>query len=199
MPIRVSSSRRVTNYDNDGWLDLFVTAYTGKSGSQRPANRLYRNIGGKSFINVLLPASALNAGDHGVQWIDYNRDGALDLSLTRGYTDTGGHFLFRNDLARSAARRSLAVRVLDRTGQFTRMGAEVRLYDTAGRILATRQVSTGEGYNSQGTQPLYFGLASMSPITLEVTFMDKAGSKSQRIEPIHPARYAGTELIVRQR
>ncbi len=123
----------------------------------------------------------------------------LDLSVTRGYTDTGGHFLFHNDLGREAARRSLSMRVLDKAGRFTRMGAEVRLYDAAGNILGTRQVSTGEGYNSQGTQPLHFGLASTAPVTVEVTFMDKSGRKRQRIERVSPVRYAGKELVVRQR
>lgn len=187
------------DFDNDGWLDLFVAAYTGKSGAQQPANRLYRNLGGKGFENILPARSALDVADHGVQWIDYDRDGALDLSVTRGYTDTGGHFLFHNDLGKDAARRSLSVRVLDKAGRFTRMGAEVRLYDASGKILATRQVSTGEGYNSQGTQPLHFGLASMAPVSVEVSFMDKAGRRTQRVERVSPARYAGKELVVRQR
>lgn len=187
------------DYDNDGWLDLFVTAYTGTSGAQQPANRLYRNLGGKGFVNVLPAGSALNVADHGVQWIDYDRDGALDLSVTRGYTATGGHFLFHNDLGKPATRRSLSVRVLDKAGRFTRMGAELRLYDGAGKILATRQVSTGEGYNSQGTQPLHLGLASMAPVTVEMTFMDKAGRTTQRLERVHPERYAGKELVIRER
>ena len=97
------------------------------------------------------------------------------------------------------ARRSLAVRVLDRTGHFTRMGAEVRLYDRSGQILATRQISTGDGYNSQGTQPLHFGLASLEPVTLEVSFMGKAGRKTQRLEGIRPARFAGRELVIKER
>ena len=187
------------DFDNDGWLDLFVAAYTGKSGAQQPANRLYRNLSGKGFENILPAGSALDVADHGVQWLDYDRDGALDLSVTRGYTDTGGHFLFHNDLGKEAARRSLSVRVLDKAGRFTRMGAEVRLFDAKGKILATRQVSTGEGYNSQGTQPLHFGLASMAPVTVEVSFMDKAGRRTQRVERVSPARYAGKELVVRQR
>ena len=187
------------DYDNDGWLDLFVTAYTGKSGAQQPANRLYRNLGGKGFVNVLPAGSALNIADHGVQWIDYDRDGALDLSVTRGYTATGGHFLFHNDLGKEAARRSLSVRVLDKAGRFTRMGAEVRLYDAPGKILATRQVSTGDGYNSQGTQPLHFGLASKAPVTVEVTFMGKTSRTTQRIERVRAPRYTGTELVIRQR
>ncbi|GAA0860699.1 CRTAC1 family protein [Sphingopyxis soli] len=187
------------DYDNDGWLDLFVAAYTGKSGAQQPANRLYRNLGGNGFANVLPPGSALNVADHGVQWIDYDRDGALDLSVTRGYTASGGHFLFHNDLDKAAAQRSLAVRVVDRAGRFTRMGAEVRLTDASGKIIATRQVSTGEGYNSQGTQPLHFGLASMAPVTVEVTFMDKTGRRTQRIKHVRAADYARTELVIRQR
>ncbi len=187
------------DFDNDGWLDLFVAAYTGKSGAQQPANRLYRNVGGTGFTNVLAAGSALDVADHGVQWIDYDHDGALDLSVTRGYTDKGGHFLFRNDLSKAAARRSLAVRVLDKAGRFTRMGAEVRLTDAKGKIIATRQLSTGEGYNSQGTQPVYFGLALLAPVTVEVTFMDKAGRKTQRVTRVNPARYAGKELVVRER
>lgn len=187
------------DFDNDGWLDLFVTAYTGPSGAQRPANRLYRNLGGKGFANILPAGSALNVADHGVQWIDYDADGALDLSVTRGYTNTGGHFLFHNDLEAERARRSLAVRVLDRTGRFTRMGAEVRLYDRDGKILATRQVSTGDGYNSQGTQPLHFGLVSLAPVTIEVSFMGRTGRTTQRLEGVRPARFAGRELVIKER
>ncbi len=187
------------DFDNDGWLDLFVAAYTGKSGAQQPANRLYRNLGGKGFENVLPAGSELDVADHGVQWIDYDRDGALDLSVTRGYTATGGHFLFHNDLGKQTARRSLSVRVLDKTGRFTRMGAEVRLYDAEGKIVATRQVSTGEGYNSQGTQPLHFGLASMGPVTVEVTFMGNFGRKTQTLEGVRPSRQIGSELVIRER
>src|SRR3546814_5380851 len=122
--------------------------------SDLPANRLYRNLGGKGFANVLPAGSALDVADHGVQWIDYDRDGALDLSVTRGYTATGGHLLFHNDLDKQTARRSLSVRVLDKAGRFTRLGAAVRLYDAVGTNIATRQVSTGVGYTSPGTQPL---------------------------------------------
>ncbi len=186
------------DFDNDGWLDLFVTAYSGKSGQQQPADRLYRNLGGKGFVNILPAGSALDVADHGVQWIDYDRDGALDLSVTRGYTATGGHFLFHNDLGKAAARRSLAVRVLDKAGRFTRIGAEVRLYDAAGKILATRQISTGEGYNSQGTQPVHFGLTSSAPVTVEVTYMGTAGRKTQRVVTVRPRRYSGGELVLRE-
>lgn len=186
------------DFDNDGFLDLFVTSYVGEPGKQQPRDALFHNLGGKGFANILNPDSPLNVGDHGVQWVDYDRDGALDLSVMRGYTDKGGHFLFHNDLAKADARRSLAVLVLDAAGRFTRMGAEVRLYDKAGTLLATRQVSTGDGYNSENAAPLHFGLGSMAPVTVEVTFMTPQGRKLKTVRNVSPARYAGKALAVRE-
>lgn len=64
----------VGDYDNDGWDDLFVTYY-GK-------NRLYRNDHNGRFTEVAEQAGV--AGD-GTKWgtgcafVDYDRDGKLDL------------------------------------------------------------------------------------------------------------------------
>jgi hypothetical protein len=186
------------DYDNDGFIDLFVTSYTGERNQQTPKDSLFHNEGGKGFVNVLTQESKLNVGDHGVQWMDYDADGAIDLSVMRGYTDKGGHFLFHNDLPKADARRSLSVKVLDANGRFTKMGAEVRLFDKAGKILATREVSTGDGYNSQNAAPVHFGLTSMAPVTVEVTYMSKTGRKLQTIRNVSPNKYAGKSLVVRQ-
>lgn len=186
------------DYDNDGFLDLFVTSYHGPRDQQQPSNSLFHNEGGKGFRQILTEKSKLNVGDHGVQWVDYNRDGALDLSVMRGYTSQGGHFLFRNDLDRAAARRSLSVTLLDAKGRFTRMGAEVRLYDKAGKILATRQLSTGDGYNSENAAPLHFGLRSMKPVTVEVTWMGASGRKLQTIRNVRPAKFRGKPLVIKE-
>ena len=90
------------DYDNDGWLDLSLMAYEGPVGEQVPTNALLHSepdgTGGRRFVNVLARTSPVNAGDHGVQWVDYDRDGLLDLSLTDGYGPTGGHPVFRNTL-----------------------------------------------------------------------------------------------------
>ena len=154
--------------------------------------------GGNRFVNVLTKDSPLNVADHGVQWVDYNNDGGLDLSVTRGYTTTGGHFLFRNTLPESMKKRSLEVTVLDSKGHWTRFGAEVRLYDASGRILGTRQVSTGSGYNSQSAIPLHFGLAKLEPVTVEATFMSKQGRKKQTIKNVDPAAFYGKTLVIRE-
>ena len=185
------------DYDNDGDLDLSVMSYVGPVDAQQPMNALFRNDAG-NFVNVLTKDSPLNLGDHGVQFVDYDNDGGLDLNITRGYTTSGGHFLFRNTLPDEAKRRSLSVDVLDAAGHHTRFGSEVRLLDGNGRMIATRIVPTGGGYNAQSAAPVHFGLTSMSPVTVEVTFMTKTGRKTQTIRNVSPAGYHGKSLVVRR-
>ena len=82
------------DYDQDGWLDLFVTAYEGGAADlvgellelkrRRPRPRLYRNLGGRfeevgrerGLDRFFLPMGA-NFGD-------VDGDGWLDLYLTTG-------------------------------------------------------------------------------------------------------------------
>lgn len=187
------------DYDNDGYIDLFVAAYTGVSGNLRPDDRLYRNLAGQGFKNILAPGSVMNVADHGVQWVDVDGDGALDLSVTRAHLEEGGHFIFHNDLGKQLRRRHLSVLVLDRNGHATRMGAEVRLFNRGGRLLATRQVSTGEGYNSQSVLPVHFGLASKGPVTVEVTYFAAGRRVTQRYRRVDPARLPGGLLRVHER
>jgi hypothetical protein len=64
----------VGDYDNDGFEDLFLTYYG--------QNRLYHNNGNGSFTDVTAKAGLLNAHTRfsaGCTFVDYNRDGLLDL------------------------------------------------------------------------------------------------------------------------
>jgi len=186
------------DYDNDGYPDLAVMSYEGEPGKQTPHDSLFHNEAGKGFVNVLTRGGPLDAGDHGVAWVDYDRDGALDLSVTQGYSPVGGHFLFRNLLPKAAARQSLEVTVLDAKGRFTQAGAEVRIYGAGGKLLGTGQVSTGGGYGAQGATPVHFGLPGASRVTVEVTFMSATGRKVQRLEKVDVKAYAGKTLVVRR-
>jgi enediyne biosynthesis protein E4 len=70
----------VGDYDNDGWEDLYVTYY-GK-------NRLYHNLGGK-FDQVAEIAGMAGDGKtwgSGCAFLDYDRDGQLDLAVAN-YVD----------------------------------------------------------------------------------------------------------------
>ncbi len=70
----------VGDYDNDGWEDLYVTYYGD--------NRLYRNQGGV-FTEVGEKAGVAGSGKAwgtGCAFVDYDRDGQLDL-IVSNYVD----------------------------------------------------------------------------------------------------------------
>ena len=83
-------------------------------------------------------------------------------------------------------------------GHHTRFGAEVRLRDAGGRVIATRLVAAGGGYNSQGAGPVHFGLTSTNPVTVDVTFMSKTGRRTQTMRTVSPAAYRGRPLVIRE-
>jgi len=153
------------DFDHDGRLDLYVNG-TVAGGVSYP-DRLYRNTGSR-FVEVTPPAIGALHASHGVQWADFDGDGALDLALT-GTREDATHALFRNLLPAGVAARSLQVVLVDASGVARFPGTVVRLVDPGtGRILATRMVDSGSGYNSQGVLPLHFGLATDGGVELEV-------------------------------
>lgn len=186
------------DYDNDGLIDLYVAGHRDDDGRHVPDCRLYHNRRGE-FGAVPLGSTALNDADHGVQWADFNGNGALDLAITKGYDDPGRNLLLVNQVSGSGSRRSLQVLVLDGNGHHTRAGSELRLYDLSGDLLATRVVSSGDGYNSQSTQPVHFGLGEHQRVTLEIRFLTAEGPKMQRVKNISVADWAGAVLTVEQR
>jgi hypothetical protein len=139
----------------------------------------------------------LNAADHGIQFVDYDRDGGLDLSVTDGYGDVGGHFVFRNTLPADAKRRSVSVLVVDAKGHQTRFGSEVRVLDASGRILASRQVVTGGGYNTQRAGPVHVALTSLQPVNVEVVFLTPTGRRTQTMRNVRPADFYGKSLVIK--
>ena len=99
--------------------------------------------------------------------------------------------------SRSAQRRqSLQVSVLDGKGHATRAGAEVRIYDAKDTLLGTRLVSTGDGYGSQSVTPVHFGLPSLSPVTVEVTFLTREGRKVLRRPNVKPRDWIGKAVKI---
>ncbi len=62
-----------SDYDNDGWLDLFISCY-GK-------NVFYQNKGNGTFTDITKQSGLGNKDGFwtGISWADYNRDGWLDL------------------------------------------------------------------------------------------------------------------------
>jgi hypothetical protein len=66
----------VGDYDNDGYEDLYVTAYGG--------NKLYHNNGNGTFADVTEKAGVAGSGwSTSAAWVDLDGDGLLDLVVLR--------------------------------------------------------------------------------------------------------------------
>ena len=101
------------DYDNDGFVDLYVTDYVaimnnptdsnGRAIGYNPTcneNKLYKNLGGKGFKEV---GAALGLNDQGCglacSFTDYDNDGDVDLLLLNDFGQWThlGNLFFRND------------------------------------------------------------------------------------------------------
>ena len=72
-----SNAAAWADYDNDGWLDLFV-------GCEKQTNRLYHNRRDGTFEEVAASAGVQEDEKHfckGCAWVDYDNDGYPDLFL----------------------------------------------------------------------------------------------------------------------
>jgi len=81
------------DYDDDGWVDLFVT-----NSRKGESNWLYRNNGDGTFTDLAVTAGLAGGNDDGgvcmdAVWADLDNDGRLDLYVVRW----GRDLVYRND------------------------------------------------------------------------------------------------------
>src|SRR5262245_18828301 len=77
------------DYDNDGFIDLFV------ANTQSANNWLFHNVGGSNFIQTV-PGPIVSDGgsSFGAVWGYYDNDGFLDFFVANFYENS---FLYHND------------------------------------------------------------------------------------------------------
>ena len=89
------------DYDNDGFVDLFVGGGWWNSNNQAVSAKgyLYHNNGDGTFTRIERGSPANDVCESmGVHWVDYDRDGFLDLFVTHhGSMSLTPNLLYRNN------------------------------------------------------------------------------------------------------
>ncbi len=143
------------DFNNDGWLDLFVTSiYSGRRSF------LYLNLGNGTFEDVTWLSGTRVFNGWGAAAADYNLDGKLDLIVGSG----DGPTLLENV---SADGNWLLVNVDPPEGvNPSGIGCTVILEQQG--VTLMRQIEGGSGTTSQNGGPLHFGLPADLPCTIRL-------------------------------
>ncbi len=137
-----STQATFLDYDNDGWLDLFVGVAPVGSNKTSSAAKLFRNDGTGKFLDRsgVIPEPVRNAGASAIAVSDADEDGDEDLFLIDG---AGAPRLLRNDLGNSNLAVNVELKGLrNGSGKNNAFGIGARLELRAGAIYQTR-VATG--------------------------------------------------------
>jgi len=167
------------DYDNDGYLDLFVTS-DGSYG----VNYLYHNNGDGTFARILAGSVTADAGiSYGCAWADYDNDGFLDLFVARGGdTFPSVNLLYRNNGNSNAW---LKVRLVGTVSNRSAIGAKVRVHATIGgkTFWQLREINTGDGF-SAGPLDAHFGLGDATNVdTLRIEWPSGTVQEFPNIAP----------------
>ena len=134
---------------------------------------------------------------HGVQLVDFDGDGRLDLALTNNDPAGGGHPLLRN--VATPRGRAFFVDVIDDAGRRTLAGSEVRVYQPRTRqLLASALVDSGSGYCSQNAMAVHLGVpdAWKGRVDVELTTISRGQRRLTTIKAIDPASYVRRPLRI---
>lgn len=146
------------DYDNDGFLDMFVAAYD-------PPSVLYRNNGDGTFASVDVGSPLHDARNAvGVAWADYDNDGFLDLLITR--EAVAQNLLYHNNGNSNAW---IKVKLTGTASNRSAIGAKVRVQATIrGRTIWQMREITGNSGMDGGSGGLvaHFGLGDATIVDL---------------------------------
>jgi hypothetical protein len=160
------------DYDNDGWLDLFVTngavnvvaAQRGQPNPFRMKNQLFRNTGRGRFVETSAsagPAFAVADIGRGAGFGDVDNDGDTDILVTN---NGGPARLLLNQTTQSPeGPHWLQVRLDQAGGNRFGVGAWIAV-ERSGRPTLFRRVRTDGSYLSASDMRVHFGLGGTSAI-----------------------------------
>lgn len=159
------------DYDNDGWLDMYVADGHLDPAIERVQQRVrfaepphvFRNLGGKfeETTQSLGTAFASPKVARGAAYADIDNDGALDILIT---TNGGPAYLYHNV---GVTNHSLRIKLVGTKSNRDGIGAVITV--TSAGDKQTRMVRSGSSYLSQSELVATFGLGqNMKADTVEI-------------------------------
>jgi ASPIC/UnbV protein/VCBS repeat protein len=139
------------DFDNDGWLDLFVANRAGQN------NFLYHNNGDGTFTKITNSVAVNDGGDSfAAAWGDYDNDGFLDLFVGNG---GAANFLYHNN---TNDNHWLKLRLIGTRSNRAAIGAKVRVHATINgqTFWPMREVPGGDGHMGQNSLHVHVGLGN---------------------------------------
>ena len=152
------------DYDNDGWVDLFVAnghVYPQLPGYRQP-RLLHRNNHDGTFTQVSAEFGAVlteNRVSRGVAFGDIDNDGDIDLIVA---DLDGPPQLLRNDGGN--ANNSVLIKMIGVKSNRSGIGARVTV--VSGDLTQVDEVRSGDSYISQSDLRLHFGLEKRTKVDL---------------------------------
>lgn len=143
------------DFNNDGWLDLFMVAGAMDYQNVPQPNMLYLNDHTGHFVDVSAPAGINDPGQgRSVAVGDYNGDGYLDMFVA----NYGQPPLLYRNMSRSIGNHWLRLKLEGTRSNRDAVGARVTVH-AAGLPPQMREVQIGQGLGSCNETALHFGLA----------------------------------------
>jgi hypothetical protein len=173
------------DYNNDGWLDLFVASTQfvesksrGPGGAYLPPealldpfpNALFQNNGDGTFSDAAPPRWGWDRhATMGIAYADYDNDGWVDFVLGNW---NEGYALYRNTAAESEDHHWLTLRLVG-AGSVNRDAVGSRVFvTTADGRTQMQEVICGSGLGAGNELALHFGAADMSIDLIQVVWPD---------------------------
>ncbi|MCR9165216.1 MAG: CRTAC1 family protein [Nannocystaceae bacterium] len=171
------------DYDNDGWLDLYVALGRVGPGPELP-NAMLRNRGDGTFQRVPSAAGAEDQNrSQGLAVADYDADGWVDLLVGNANAPFA---LFRN---RGADANWLEVELHGDGDVVSRdaVGSRISVVDERGHA-QVREIIAGSSLGAGSSLRQHFGLGSAAPTSLTIRWPNGA---------VHTVEDVATNALVR--
>ncbi|EGP6110062.1 Ig-like domain-containing protein [Escherichia coli] len=170
------------DWDHDGLMDIARIAQTGQS-------YLYTNVSNASNWTQSALGSSQSGTTSGVAAMDYDWDGAVDVLVTK---QSGSVFLIRNTNTVSYG-TSLHLRITDPNGINVYYGNTVKLYNSAGVLVATQIINpqSGMGVNDTSALVNFYGLNAGE--TYNAVLIKSTGTTASNIDQTVNTTWGGLQ------